>query len=45
MICAHFIAHIFIKFEQYNKKIYRERNVYCVCNKDVYKPFMIKKIS
>ena len=41
MICAHFLAHIFIKFEQYNKKI--QRNVYCVCNQDIYKSFMIKK--
>ena len=40
MICAHLLAHIFIKFEQCNKKI--QRNVYCVCNRDIYKPFMIK---
>ena len=30
-----------LKFEQCNKKI--ERNVYCVCNQDIYKPFMIKE--
>ena len=41
IICAHLFAHIFIKFEQYNKKI--QRNVYCVCNRDIHKSFMIKE--
>ena len=41
MICAHLLAHIFIKFEQCNKKI--QRNVYCVYNRDINKPFMIKE--
>ena len=43
MICAHLFAHIFIKFEQCNNKI--QRNVYCVCNKDIHKSFMIKEIK
>ena len=41
MICPHFLAHIFIKFEQCNNKI--QINVYCVCNRDIHKPFMIKE--
>ena len=41
MICAHLLTHIFIKFEQYNNKI--QRNVYCMCNRDIHKPFMIKE--
>ena len=41
MICAYLFAHIFIKFEQCNKKI--QKNVYCVCNRDIHKLFMIKK--
>ena len=41
MICAHLLAHIFIKFEQCNKKI--QRNVYFVCNRDIDKPFKIKE--
>ncbi len=40
MICPHFLVHIFIIFEQCNNKI--QRNVYCMCNRDVYKSFMIK---
>ena len=43
MICAHLFAYIFIKFEHCNKKI--QRNVYYVCNRDIYKPFMIKEIK
>ena len=41
MICAHFLTHIFIKFEECNNKV--QRNVYCVCNRDIHKPFMIKE--
>ena len=36
------LLHTFTKFEQYNKKICP--SVYCVCNIDVYKSFLIKKI-
>ena len=42
MICAHLLAHIFIKFEQCNKKNI-QKNVYCVYNRDINKPFMIKE--
>ena len=33
MICAHLLAHIFIKFEQYNKK---NREMCIVCAIEIY---------